>query len=154
MELTIPLGFGRKIGMFNAFELNRQLAEKSENPALKLWCCFSCLLHTGRFTVSMKPLERQIQNQQQEAKSFTLISLCWANQLLSEVKVAINLFLYCITKLATVQDENQRDVLYLSTVSEKPFCTSPSSIHFFFWYEEKAQGYSSMHHWCMSSHIM
>lgn len=49
----------------------------------------------------------------------------------SEVKVAINLVLYCITKLATVQGENHRDVLYLSTVSERPFAhLSPPFISF------------------------
>lgn len=32
MELTIPLGFGRKEGIFNVFELSRWYAEKCENP--------------------------------------------------------------------------------------------------------------------------
>lgn len=32
MELTIPLGFGRKEGIFNVFELSRWYAEKYENP--------------------------------------------------------------------------------------------------------------------------
>lgn len=65
MELTIPLGYGSKVGIFNVFELSRQYAEKSENPAMKpkLWWCFCCLLHTGGFTFFMvEQLELQIQN--------------------------------------------------------------------------------------------
>lgn len=154
MELTIPLGFGRKIGIFNAFELSRKL----RNLRIQHWSwscgvvlAVCCTLANLLFQLNNLSYKFRVNDRKW---SLSLESLCWANRLLFEVKVAINLVLYCITKLATVQGENHRGVLYLSTVSERPFCTSLSSIHFVFWYEEKTQGYSSMHQCSMSSHIM
>lgn len=79
MELTIPLGFGRKVGIFNVFELSRWYAEKCENPGTqeprnprtqpKLHWCFCCLLDTGGFTLIMvEQLQRQIQNHSEKAE--------------------------------------------------------------------------------------
>lgn len=148
MELTIPLGFSRKIGIFNAFELSRKL----RNLRIQHWSwscgvvlAVCCTLANLLFQLNNLSYKSRVHNRKW---SLSLEFLCWANRLLSEVKVAINQVLYCITKLATVQGENHRDVLYLSTVSERPFCTSLLHSFLFLIWGKDTRGffYASVQH--------